>query len=594
MILQALHDLYDRLAEDPKYEISPPGYSLQKVVFRVVLKPDGSLHAIEDARIKDRRGKPVPRQLMVPGQSKSSGSGLNPGFLWDNSGYLLGYKPKDANPQRTAESFVAFKERHLRHEPQIQSSPYQAVCRFLERWNPKTAMDWKLLDDVGPGFGVFQIIGETRYVHEDPAIRDWWLSQSTGAEEKQEGQCLITGKRGPIARLHHKIKRVAQGESQIVSFNDDAYESYGKVQSYNAPVSHEAAFKYATALNALLDGPMRAKHRFGLGDATVVFWTEKPTNTEDVFAQFIQGSYPVSGEAPVQDEAIRQKLELFLKALRQGREAYTELDASAGQTPFFMLGLTGQARGRIGVRFFHRQTVVELLDNLRRHYDDLKMIQQFADDTKHPDPEFPALRQILDETAPRFGEQKKVDREKIPPVLEGSLLRAVIAGTPYPEGLFSAVMRRLHADREVNYVRACVIAGYLRRNQKKEVSMSLDKGRKDVAYRLGRLFAALEKSQGDALGKTNTTIRERFYSAASATPGVVFPRLLRTYQHHLAKLEGGLKVNREKLVQEIMEPIDALPAHLGLTDQGLFALGYYHQMKDLWTSKEEKESKKGE
>ena len=116
--------------------------------------------------------------------------------------------------------------------------------------------------------------------------------------------------------------------------------------------------------------------------------------------------------------------------------------------------------------------------------------------------------------------------------------------------------------------------------------MSLDTSQKDPAYRLGRLFAVLEKTQQDALGSSiNATIRDRFYSSASATPSAVFPRLLRTYQHHLSKLEGGRKVNREKLVQEILEPLEGFPAHLNLAEQGLFALGYYHQRNDMFKAK---------
>jgi len=147
------------------------------------------------------------------------------------------------------------------------------------------------------------------------------------------------------------------------------------------------------------------------------------------------------------------------------------------------------------------------------------------------------------------------------------------------------VIRRIHADRTINYVRACVIKGYLVRNQGKEISMSLDKDRLEPAYRLGRLFAALEKTQGDALPGINATIRDRFYSAASATPGAVFPPLLRTYQHHLAKLQGGRKVNREKLIQEIMNPLVSFPTHFGLAEQGLFAIGYYHQTQDFYAVK---------
>lgn len=122
--------------------------------------------------------------------------------------------------------------------------------------------------------------------------------------------------------------------------------------------------------------------------------------------------------------------------------------------------------------------------------------------------------------------------------------------------------------------------------------MALDRNRKEPAYLLGRLFAALEKTQGDAQGKIGATIRDRFYSSASATPAVVFPRLLRIYQHHLAKMEKG-KVGREMLVREIHDSLVDYPAYLGLSDQGLFAIGYYHQMKAMWTSRQGNDEDKG-
>ena len=141
-------------------------------------------------------------------------------------------------------------------------------------------------------------------------------------------------------------------------------------------------------------------------------------------------------------------------------------------------------------------------------------------------------------------------------------------------------------DGEISYLRTCVIKGYLVRNLKKEVSMALDTNRSDPAYRCGRLFAVLEKTQLDALGRgLNATIRDRFYGSASAAPRSVFPRLLRTYQHHLAKLAPGYKTNRERLVQEIMSSLDDFPSHLNLPDQGLFAVGYYHQMQDMYSRK---------
>ena len=110
--------------------------------------------------------------------------------------------------------------------------------------------------------------------------------------------------------------------------------------------------------------------------------------------------------------------------------------------------------------------------------------------------------------------------------------------------------------------------------------MSLEKEKRDIAYLLGRLFAVLEKAQLDALGKINSTIKDRFYGSASATPEVVFPRLLRMTQHHIAKAEYGQ--TSERRIAEIIEHIGQFPKHLDMQGQGLFAIGYYQQKNDLY------------
>jgi CRISPR-associated protein Csd1 len=577
MILQSLHALYGRLKDDPAYHIPLQGYSLQKITFAVVLKSDGTLFQIQDIRQGERRSA---RQVLVLGTTKSSGSGLNPCFLWDNTSYMLGFSTAGEKQERSLESFQAFRKRHIKDEKEIASDIYSAVCRFLEWWEPEKTSEHPVLTDVATGFGVFQIIGQTSFVHQDPVIDSWWKRHIEETHEAgPKGQCLLTGEWAEIARLQPMIKGVAGGKAQVslVGFNDQAYESYGKEQSYNAPVSDKAAFEYAAALNALLDGPMRSKHRTRLSDMTIAFWTDKPSPIEDIFAQFLDGGYQTKAHDAVQDEPLRQKIALFLDALRQGVECYPDL-AKDAKEDFYILGLSPNA-ARLSVRLFLRSTIKETLDNLRKHYQDMSIERRFGADSKLPDPEFPPVWMLLRQTSR--------DSDGIPPVLAGPLLRAIIGGGNYPEGFFSAVIRRIHADREINYLRACIIKGYLTRNQGREISMSLNTERPDPAYRLGRLFAALEKTQGDALGNVNSSIRDRFLSAASSTPRTVFPRLLRTYQHHLGKLEGGRKVYREKLVQEIVGPLAGFPTHLNLADQGLFFIGYYHQMQSFYQKKED-------
>jgi CRISPR-associated protein Csd1 len=578
MILQSLHALYGRLKDDPAYGIPPLGYSLQKITFVVVLNPDGTLFEIQDARFGERQ---TAKQIQVPGYTKSPGSGLNPCFLWDNTTYMLGFKREDENPERSLASFEAFRNKHLDAEAEVCSAKFSAVCRFLEYWKPEKAREHSVLLDVSAGFGIFQILGEPSYIHQDIVIDRYWKNKLAESDDPGPyGQCLLTGEWAEIARLHKPmVKGISHGkaDSSLVGFNDPAYESYGKEQSYNAPVGKTAAFEYGIALNSLLDGPMKSKHRMTLADMTIAFWTDKPSLVEDIFAQFASTGAQINNLDSTQNESLRQKIVLFLDALRQGAEKYPDIEQDAGKTNFYILGLSPNA-ARVSVRLFLRTTIRGLLDNLRRHYHDMTIERQFGADAKSPDPEFPPTWILLRQTAR--------ESDGIPPILAGSLIRAILSGSRYPDGLYSAVIRRIHADRDINYLRACIIKGYLNRNQGKEISMSLDIERSDPAYRLGRLFAALEKTQGDALGNLNASIRDRFYSSASSTPRSVFPRLLRTYQHHLGKLEGGRKVNREKLVQEIVGPLANFPAHLNLADQGLFAIGYYHQMQKFYQKKE--------
>ena len=117
--------------------------------------------------------------------------------------------------------------------------------------------------------------------------------------------------------------------------------------------------------------------------------------------------------------------------------------------------------------------------------------------------------------------------------------------------------------------------------------MGLDTSQLSIGYNLGRLFAVLEKIQEEAKPGLNATIRERYYGAACGSPVSVFPTLMRLKNHHLANLHKGRMTNLEKLIGEIMDKIDEFPPHLDLQKQGKFAVGYYHQRQDFYTSKKE-------
>jgi CRISPR-associated protein Csd1 len=597
MILQRLVEYYDRLAADPQSadSLAKPGYSLQKISFCIVLEPDGTFQQFQSL-LQVAKNKLLPRLLLVPGQAKPSGSGINPCFLWDNASYLLGFKEEDLNPGRTRQSFEAFRDRHVSLASEVKSGAFDAVCTFLKSWSPHRAFEQAgELKAITSNFGVFRIAGENRFIHDDPAIVSFWADHSGVDTEAPRALCLVTGRDEPIARLHEpKIKGVRGAQPSgalLVSFNEEAYTSFGKDQSYNAPVSVGATFKYTNALNNLLG---RENRRLFLGDATVVFWAERRTPDEefisDVFAEAVQPYDDASAEDKVRAEQVR----LFLTQLRDGHAATEAIDLE-DKTRFFVLGLSPNA-ARVSVRFWIDSTVGEMKARLGQHLRDLEL----AGAREHDAPLI--IRRVVlatgrAETDAR-GNFKGYDATTVSPLLSGAVARAVLTGGPYPQSLFAALINRLRADRIVRHERIAGIKACLVRNSRlcgksKEVPVALDTTRTDPGYVTGRLFALLEKIQTDSAGgQLNATIKDRYFSSASATPGAVFPRLIRLSQYHMAKMETGRKIYFEKQLGEVMNKLDGFARFFSIEDQGMFAVGYFHQRQDLFTSK--KVQKEGE
>jgi CRISPR-associated protein Csd1 len=602
MILQSLNQLYERLAKDPSYGLPTPGYSVQKVTFCIVLHPDGRFHVIEDARETvsetNKKGvtktRQVPRQMLVPDGGART-RGVKAYTFCDTSSYLLGFNEGEGQDSHVDKCFEASKSLHVSAASEIGVPAAIAVASFYQSWSSENCNSYsaELNGFASTGFGVFRIVGTNCYVHDIPEIRAWWLQSYLCKNPSGViAQCLVTGEITSIARLAEpSIKGVAGAPKggKLASFNDPAYESYGKEQTFNSPVSEQATFQYCNALNALLSGRQSRRHRITIGDATTVFWTERETVAESLFAKFLGGD-TAENESPGDDPVMHARLEAFLSVLRKGGGT---LPAELGDpdTKFYILGLSGNVT-RLSVRFWHIGTIAQMIGRLRSHFDALSIDPQYESDST-----FPSAVRLLDQTAPyRHG---KVDRDSIPPLLGGQLVQSILQGTPYPLTLYNCVLNRLRVlekdqhgkSRErVSYLKASILKAVLTRNYHYIIPMSLDTTRTEPAYLLGRLFAALEKTQEDAIPGINATIRDRFYGSASATPGAVFPRLLRTYQHHLSKLEGGQKVNRDRLVQAIHGMLASFPTHLGLEDQGLFAIGYYHQRQDFFTKKDKPET----
>lgn len=599
MILQALNDYYERKAADSEGGIAPEGFEEKNIPYIIVIDLDGDLVDVQftgDGGLH-KKGKP----FLVPMWQQKSGkdSWKTTNLLWDHYGYLLG-KPK-SDEEKDIESarkqhltFLSMVNKVIEKLPQCNE--VMAIKRFYDSDGVKKVTEhesWKSIQAITGCNLSFKINSQVSLISQHQLIQrvapSWNGTEFAGDQEDAKvGICLVSGEYGEIARLHRPITGVNKKPAPLLAVNNlesPAFASFNKKQGFNFPTTANSAFKYATALNNLLKPQSTQKLR--VGDATAVFWSDRKSHIEDDFGAWF--------DEPDKDNPGRftNKVRALLKAVDSG-----VLPPEDNETKFFILGLSPNA-ARISVRFWHVGTVAEFSRKIAQHFHDLEIVhREFAKDSM-------SIRAFLKAIAPLN------DLDRIPPNVAGDWMRSILMGVPYPETLYHLALRkskshrsektnRLTHELDVEYPCAAIVKACLNRNNRyqtqheKEMDVSLDKDNTNPGYRIGRLFALLEKIQEEASPGINATIRDRYYSSASGTPASVFPILLRTKNHHLGKLEKGREIYFEKLLGDVMNEIAAngFPAQLSLADQGRFAIGYYHQRQAFFTKSDKSEPNK--
>lgn len=585
MILQALNDYYHRLlAKD--VGVALPGYSQEKISYVLVLSLEGELVDVQDVRVTTGK-KLQPRLISVPQPEKRT-SDVKPNFLWDKTSYVLGVAAAKLSKEARAsgispieirvEEHAGFTARHQKLLADSTDPGLQALLKFLARWTPDQFQQPMFNVEMLDSNLIFRLDGQLQYLHDTPAAQTIWSQLQTDADS-QEGMCLVTGQRRPLARLHPAIKGVNGAQSSgasIVSFNLESFTSYGKSQGSNAPVSKQAAFAYTTVLNHLLRRDENNHQRLQVGDTSVVFWAEAADSAKADAAQHLLWEML---DPPANDASETERLRQALNAVANGRPLRELTPDLEDETQLYVLGLSPNA-SRLSIRFWETGSLHNFARRMAEHFQDLAL---------EPSPwkTAPAMWRLVQATAPsRDGKSKAED---ILPQLAGELTRAILNGSRYPRSLLNQIIMRFRADGDISGMRVALCKAVLARDLRlgvkginEEIPMSLNKETSNPGYRLGRLFAVLESTQRGALGtQVNATIRDRYYGAASATPAAVFPMLLRNTQNHLAKLrkeKPGLAVTLEKEISEIIDGLPPqFPRSLRLEDQGRFAIGYYHQ-----------------
>lgn len=580
MILQALVKYYEDLEKQGK--LPRQGWCQAKVSYGINLSTDGNIKNIIWLKDEIQAGKKqiwTSKTMSVPAMLTRS-SGIAANFLCDNSKYLLGID-KSGTGKRIVECFEAAKKKHLKLLGNASGEMAQAICAFFRNWDPEEAKknivvleNWEEITDGG---NLIFCMNEG-YAQDDDEIQKIWDAENEQTETDAEGICLVTGERTEISRIHRNIKGVPGAQSSgaaLVSFNAPSFESYGKEQSYNAPVGKYAEFAYTTALNYLLN---QKEYTLRLGDSMIVYWAESAQET------YQRTFFTLINPQPDNQDELKKVFGNLEKNIWIDTE---DIQINPDQK-FYILGLAPNA-ARLSVRFFYQNTFGEILNNIQKHYKRMEVIQPAWKDRIYL-----GIEAMLLETV-----SSKAKNEKQFSNMITMTLKAILANDRYPMSLYTSTVLRVRSEQgKVTSGRAAIIKAVLIKNYKwkeGEKYMALNQESEDQAYVLGRLFAVLESIQQDANPGINTTIRDRYFNSACATPALVFPILIKLKNSHTKKLEREhpekkkwYEISLTEIIGKIEMTKDGFPKQLPLEEQGKFILGYYHQMQKKYEKKEDK------
>jgi CRISPR-associated protein Csd1 len=495
---------------------------------------------------------------------------VKPLLLADKADYTLGFAAQGAKPDRVADAHQAYMDLLARCAQDTQEPEVEAVLRFL---SDEPLKQLRLDNDFDPGALItFRVDGV--FPVDLPSVQAFWATEndpearaSAEGEQATIMQCLICGEERPVlSRLQAKIKGVPGGQTSgtsIISANAKAFESYGLEASLIAPTCAVCGERFTKAANQLIAGP---ESHITVGSAVSIFWTR-----EDVGFNVYN---LISDPKP---EQVQHLYESVFKG-----DEHVEFDDMA----FYATTLSASG-GRTVVRDYIDTTIGNVRRNLARWFRGQEIVD--------PDEDVPRPFGLY---ALALGTVREA--KDLAPTTPRALLRCAIAGTPLPIGLLYEAVRRNRAEQRVTRPRAALIKLVLTtQNRIKEGTMvELDHNNTQAAYLCGRLLAVLERAQERAIPGIGAGIVDRFYGTASSAPASVFGRLMRGLQQHLGKLERdepGTYAALQAQLEEILSRLDRFPKTLTLEEQGLFALGYYHQRaEDRARARERSERRRAE
>lgn len=589
MILKALYDYYNRMGN-----LAPFGFEEKEIAFIIRINEEGKFLYVEDTRLDKKKAK----SFLVPKTAIRS-SGVLANTLWDNAEYVLGYYPDLAEEEKGKEEDEELLLKKIKDVEKSKDNAkkklnafienvrnlanlypnnvsFNALKKFYELGITPTDIlhefDENLPYDIfkSNSYISFRLENSPTLISEEGDLNDFVNQKSGLGLNDKKSICLITGQPCTPVQISTSTKiPKSQTTAKLVAFQvNSGYDSYGKSQGENAPISPQAEAAYSTALLHLLG--KGSENKFLLGNRTYVFWGTKNDGATKLFEKslfdFLNG--------PQEDDP-NYNIESVTKVFKSIFSGSSPHDT---EERFFILGLAPNA-ARIAVVYWQEGSLRDFAANILQHIEDMDI-----SDNRNDKVPYAGAYKILSSVSLNG----KVD--KLSPNMGEALIKSIFNGAHYPASLFQCCIRRIRASRELSKTRIAIIKAYLNRKYKNQnIMIMLNEQETNAAYLCGRLFAVLEKIQTDSNHALNQTIRDKYLDGATSSPSGVFPTLLKLSSHHLEKLSKPSQIFYERLCGSIVENIESsgFPIHLQLEDQGRFFVGYYHQRQELYKKKEE-------
>lgn len=590
MIINDLANAYDKLIKDASCEINQSGFCYGLIENLVIIDEDGKL--CEIITVSDPIREKIPENLCPGGVKKN--------LLYDTFEYFFGLELSDSKfavaidgkSKDKVSKYENFKNANLELLKNLDCKMATAITKFLVNWNPNDNLNNLVFfethenDELKPkkykGYFAFCLLNVNNKSYLEKTIIEK-IEENIAYKSKDikaNGVCCITGE---ITKIADKHKSFSGSQNYLISVDNGtkSFHSYGKNWCYDSPVSEEIMNKYTAVLNYFYRSG--SKNKVSFGEDVLMFWADSNKDYQDDILLLL-------GQTPTQDEnsEIENKICSALDQIKQGITPTVFI--TENDTKFYLL-LLSKNSARFTVKTYYRTTFGTLRDNVLKHYLDMEIVG-----IDKPIP----IWQILNSTV------SSTSSSKPNPNFNSTLTNSIINNKMYPTAMFSEIILRIKTDNSnkpiigyltnnrISFIKAYLVRKNRLENKKEDIKMSLSIENKDEAYLLGRLFAVMEKTQQDAIPGLNSTIKDRYFASACSTPASVFPTLLVGYQNHIGKLERG-KGRYEKLVLEIIDKLgETMPKQLDLDSQGRFIIGYYQQVKSLWTKQINTESENKE